>query len=213
MRHLTVLLFLVACEKSGPVEATPGSATAPVPAIPEPVADAAVATVPIDAAKIAHAGPSPYSAEELEAMVNVMTTTVDSSIPAADLGTQIDNARNSGSVRAGGRINIRQKRAFGDSTLLVETVLAKITSAYMTGLKRCYTTYLKKDPVSRGRLALTFTVSETGRTKVPKASGFAKEVDDCIAGQMASWRFPIPKDKGAAPIDAAFRIDLQLVPD
>ena len=54
---------------------------------------------------------------------------------------------------------------------------------------------LKKDASARGKVTLSLTVNETGRTVKGDAHGFAAEVDECIGGLMTSWRFPIPKDK------------------
>jgi hypothetical protein len=83
----------------------------------------------------------------------------------------------------------------------------------MAGLKRCYKEYLKKDASARGKVTLSFSVNSTGRATGGKAKGFAGEVDECIGGQMGSWRFPVPKDKDGEATDAAFAITLQLVPD
>jgi hypothetical protein len=92
-------------------------------------------------------------------------------------------------------------------------VLSKIQSAYMAGLKRCYKEHLKKDASARGKVTLSLTVNETGRTTSGNAKGFASEVDDCIGNQMSSWRFPVPKDKDGEATEASFAITLQLVPD
>jgi hypothetical protein len=112
-----------------------------------------------------------------------------------------------------GRINVSDKQTFDDSTLTPDVVLSKIQSAYMAGLKRCYKDVLKKDASARGKVTLSLTVNETGRTVSGKAKGFASEVDACISGLMASWRFPIPKDKDGDATEASFAITLQLVPD
>jgi len=36
----------------------------------------------------------------------------------------------------------------------------------------------------------------------------SKELDACIAGQMASWLFPIPKDEDGEADEASFRLSL-----
>nr|HPH69483.1 AgmX/PglI C-terminal domain-containing protein [Kofleriaceae bacterium] len=113
----------------------------------------------------------------------------------------------------GGRINVSDKQALDESSLTPDLVLAKIQSAYMAGLKRCYKTYLVKDATARGKVTLSFTVNESGRATGGRAKGFAGEVDDCIAGQMGSWRFAVPVDKDNEPTTAAFAISLQLVPE
>ncbi|MBA3818497.1 MAG: AgmX/PglI C-terminal domain-containing protein [Deltaproteobacteria bacterium] len=112
-----------------------------------------------------------------------------------------------------GRISVADKQTFDDSTLTGDIILAKIQSAYMAGLKRCYKQYLNKDASARGKVTLSLTVNETGRTTAGKAKGFAGEVDDCISAQMSSWRFPVPKDKDGDATEASFAITLQLVPD
>jgi hypothetical protein len=112
-----------------------------------------------------------------------------------------------------GRIAVSDKTGGEDTTLSPDAVLAKIQSAYMAGLKRCYKEHLKKDPSARGKVTLSLTINETGRTVKGAAHGFANEVDECIGGLMAGWRFPIPKDKDGEATTADFAITLQLVPD
>ena len=112
-----------------------------------------------------------------------------------------------------GRIQVSDKQTFDESSLTPDIVLSKIQSAYMAGLKRCYKEYLKKDASARGKVTLSLTVNETGRTVQGKAKGFAGEVDACITSQMSSWRFPVPKDSDGDATEASFAITLQLVPD
>ena len=112
-----------------------------------------------------------------------------------------------------GRISVADKQTFDESSLTPDAVLSKIQSAYMAGLKRCYKEFLKKDASARGKVTLSLTVNETGRTVKGSAKGFAGEVDDCIGNLMGGWRFPIPKDKDGEATEASFAITLQLVPD
>jgi hypothetical protein len=112
-----------------------------------------------------------------------------------------------------GRISVADKQTFDESTLTPDMVLAKIQSAYMAGLKRCYKEFLRKDAAARGKVTLNLTINETGRTTKGAAHGFAGEVDDCISALMSGWRFPIPKDKDGEATEASFAITLQLVPD
>lgn len=112
-----------------------------------------------------------------------------------------------------GRIQVSDKQTFDDSSLTPDVVLSKIQSVYMAQIKRCYTTYLKKDASARGKVTLKLTVNETGRAVQTSATGFASEVDECVGGLMSSWRFPVPKDKDQEATTAAFAITLQLVPD
>lgn len=269
MRYFAALLVVVACEKSGPIESTPGvTETTTRPEGPTPVlVDAGVQTMPSNvvlASAPTHAdepADSPRARREREqarieedaqqlaeqlTMVEVGTLVGDMTArrPGGDLDKQIADVRDAGSrvavgggARVGGpsvgtgkgigdpdapapvdrgptgRVSITKKQAFDDTSLTPEAVLAKMQAAYMAGIKRCYKAYLKKDPTARGKVKLTFTVNEIGRTVSAKAAGFVTEVDDCLAGMMASWRFPIPKDLDGEPTDAAFQFELVLVPD
>jgi len=112
-----------------------------------------------------------------------------------------------------GRIQVSDKQTFDDSSLTPDVVLSKIQSVYMSQIKRCYTTFLKKDASARGKVTLKLTVNETGRAVQTGANGFAGEVDECIGNLMSSWRFPVPKDKDNEATTASFAITLQLVPD
>lgn len=161
--------------------------------------------------------------------------------PGADLGQQIADVRDSGTTvavgggsRAGGtgtargpsvgtggpgagaptgRITVTNKQAFDDTSLDADHVLAKIMATYMAGLKRCYREHLAKDPTARGKVILQLTVNETGRAVNDKARGFDDDVDACMTGLMAGWRFAIPKDADGEPTDGSFSVTLQLVPD
>jgi hypothetical protein len=112
-----------------------------------------------------------------------------------------------------GRISVSNKSTDTDSTLTPDAVLKKIQSAYMSALQRCYKTYLAKDATARGKVTLSITVNESGRTTDSNAKGLAGEVDACIEGLMPSWTFPAPKDKDGEKTEASFSITLQLVPD
>ncbi len=112
-----------------------------------------------------------------------------------------------------GRISVASKKSFDDSTLSPDAVLRKIQTIYMSALKRCYKTYLGKDPTARGKVLLSLTVTESGSVVDGRAKGFASEVDLCITAKMRGWRFPIPKDKDGDKTEASFAITLQLVPD
>lgn len=112
-----------------------------------------------------------------------------------------------------GRIKVSSKSTDDDSDLTPDAVLRRINQAYMAGIKRCYTNFLKKEASARGAVKLSFEVNPTGRALNGRAVGFADEVDACITSLMASWRFPIPKDKDGDPTSAGFGITLQLLPE
>ncbi|MCE9577102.1 MAG: AgmX/PglI C-terminal domain-containing protein [Deltaproteobacteria bacterium] len=112
-----------------------------------------------------------------------------------------------------GRINVSDKQSFDESTLTPDAVLAKIMSAYMSGLKRCHKDLLKTDPVARGKVTLKFTVSESGRVSKASVKGFNDGLDSCIQARVTTWRFAEPKDKDGEGTDADFQITLALQPE
>ncbi|HEY5922707.1 MAG TPA: AgmX/PglI C-terminal domain-containing protein [Kofleriaceae bacterium] len=109
-----------------------------------------------------------------------------------------------------GRIKIGPIKEEDPTTLTPQVVLDRINSLYMAGLQRCYRDGLKLDYSLTGKVAIGFTVSDSGRVIDPDASGVSTGVDGCIQRQMGNWRFPIPKDKTGSPTDASFTVSLAL---
>ena len=98
-------------------------------------------------------------------------------------------------------------------TLTPAMVVARIVGSYMAGLQRCYVKHgLSVDPDLSAKVQLSFTVTETGGTDDNTARGANTEVDSCIRGQMAGWKFPVPKDEDKDPTEAAFKVALVLRP-
>ncbi len=108
------------------------------------------------------------------------------------------------------RIDLRPKKPTGDDPN-PDSIVAKIQRDYMAGLMRCYQQGLRVEPSLRGKVAVSFTVTETGKIAGPTAKGMTTEVDGCIANQMKSWRFAIQKDAAGDPTDADFSLSLALV--
>jgi outer membrane biosynthesis protein TonB len=182
---------------------------------------------------------APELAEEGTVLADLMTgdpgSTHNGSMgrrPAgSDLAAQIDAIRNSGKhVTTGsagggaagqpapapapspaGRAQLSRQHTDGGSSLTLDAVAAKILSAYMAGIKRCYHHRLKQDPKARGRVALELEVGEAGRVTRHDARGFDASIDACIEQFMPSWRFPVPKDKAGEPTAASFGLALELV--
>ena len=229
--RIAALLLLIACEKTGAVESSPGSSTTPTEPPPPPprIADAAVATLPSDAAaKVVADAPldDEYAFAEMLTAEGPGVPDGDMSArrPGTDLGRQLDDLKASGrNVVVGkgpgrvpgptGRISVARKQALDDTTLAVDVVLRKIQSVYVHVIKRCYQSYLDNDPSARGKVKLAFTVTRTGATASFKVLGFAKEVDECVGNLLRAWRFPVPKTKDGAAAEAVFEIDLVMVPD
>jgi hypothetical protein len=125
----------------------------------------------------------------------------------------VDSSGSGSGATPTGRLAVSSNRSFDESSLTPEMVMAKVQSAYLAGVKRCYKALLRQDATASGTLKLTFTVNESGRVVSPKARGFVAMVDDCVTGIMSSWVFPTPKDKDGEATEANFEIVLRLIPD
>ncbi len=86
-------------------------------------------------------------------------------------------------VRPERRIRLDHQRASSASAQIV----AKVQTAYVDGLQRCY----KKAGPGTGasNVKLMFTVDEQGVVKRPTVSTQGAGVDTCVRQRMMSWRF------------------------
>ena len=91
--------------------------------------------------------------------------------------------------------------------LTPDVVLATIRDRYLNGVERCYTRHAKALGTASGRVTVSFTVDEQGKTLDGDAHGITKMVDGCIRAQVARWTFPAPKKQ------SAFSLGLQLSTD
>lgn len=112
-----------------------------------------------------------------------------------------------------GRVSVIHKSATDETSLTDALALAKIQSAYMAGIKRCYKRALATNPTASGTLDLAFEVTDTGRTIGGAATGFDAAVDSCIEGMTSSWRFPVPKTPDGTATTARFSFRFKLIAD
>jgi len=108
---------------------------------------------------------------------------------------------------------IPQPKPPGKDPLSINLVLGRIQSAYLAGLQRCYVKHgLSSDASMVAKVTLSFTVDETGMATDHQATGANPDVDSCIRGQMAGWKFQTPKDADGDPTEAPFKLILALQP-
>jgi hypothetical protein len=111
-----------------------------------------------------------------------------------------------------GRVSIASKQAHDPSTLTARHVAAKVASAYLGGVRRCYQAVRASRPTARGALTLDFTVNAVGKTTAIAVKGFDDGIAGCVAKQVADWRFPIPQSTYTEPRNARFTLGLALSP-
>jgi hypothetical protein len=90
------------------------------------------------------------------------------------------------------------------AALTPDVVLATIKDRYLPGVERCYQRHAKLHGTGTGRVLVSFTVDEQGKTRDGEAHGIARRVDGCIAAQVARWQFPAPR------AESSFALGLQL---
>lgn len=102
-------------------------------------------------------------------------------------------------------VSVQATMAAMNAALTVDSMVDKINSAYITGLRRCYNKGLAIDPLLAGKVTVTFSISSYGNVS-GEATGISKQVDSCVASQIKTWRFGRPSDKR----EANYRISLVL---
>lgn len=93
------------------------------------------------------------------------------------------------------------------------TVTDEIRRTYLGGLKRCYKNSLKVDPTIAGKVQIDFEVSETGQGNAIEVTAPVPDLETCVASQVDTWTFAVPKDDDGDPTSAQFRITLDLATD
>lgn len=171
---------------------------------------------------------------------NVLSGEIGRTAPGSDLAAQIEAIRDSGAQVAtggagsrsdrayadvlfaedddppkgpAGRIQLRDKRSFDETSLTADVLARKLLSAYMPGLKRCYRRALESDPTLQGRLGVDLTVNERGQVEKHGAHSSSSTLDTCVDGLLASWRFNVPKDVDGEATEASFKLTFELTPE
>ena len=110
------------------------------------------------------------------------------------------------------RVTISKTQTHDPSTLKPAQVTAKISSSYLSAVRRCYQTTLAKRPGARGALTLDFTVNAVGKVEGVSVTGFDTGLAACVQTAVTAWRFPIPMSAYAEPRAARFSVGLALTP-
>lgn len=88
--------------------------------------------------------------------------------------------------------------------LTPDLVIAKARGA--TGIRRCYTRYLKHGN-GHGRVLVSFTVDARGHAQDGAAAGVPAKLGDCIVAEVARWQFPPPHEPQAFALPLDLRMN------
>lgn len=99
-----------------------------------------------------------------------------------------------GGGRAGGRRGAASAGAAGTtgSELRSDASLLAIVRKYSAGIRFCYDTQLKSDPMLRGRLIVSITVAASGAVssaKIVESTLNSEAMHSCALAQIKSWKF------------------------
>jgi hypothetical protein len=169
-----------------------------------------------DEGSLQRAGGAPTSIPDAgpDATESVPATPTPVTVDQQEIAPAPTQPLESESAAPRGRISLTAKKGLDPSTLTAEIVAAKIQSAYLPGLHRCYSNGLKADPKLAGTLSLAMTVTFDGRTQNAEARGLGADVDNCVAGVVGAWRFANPKQpKGGEATLARFEVVFGLTPE
>jgi len=93
---------------------------------------------------------------------------------------------------------------------LDKDIVRRIVRAHINEIRYCYNQSLARDPRSKGRVAIQFTIAPSG--KVPSAvvqETTAKDpgLGNCMAQSVKRWTFPKPTDGGAVIVTYPFVLE------
>ena len=103
------------------------------------------------------------------------------------------------------------KRPPGEPSL--DGIIGKIKTTYMTGLVRCYKRAMVEAGPMSGKIVIAFEVSEKGGVSGPSATGVDPQLEACVEGLMAGWRFLPVVDEDGDATEVDVKVTLQLRPD
>lgn len=89
-------------------------------------------------------------------------------------------------------------------------MIREVVKANILDIQACYNDGLKEDPELGGRVEVEFVIGGEGQVeeaRVGERSDLgAPEVEDCIAGAVASWSFPAPVDHKPVQVSYPFNL-------
>lgn len=75
-------------------------------------------------------------------------------------------------------------------------VIRRVVQRHVPDVRDCYEDALVASPGLQGRVAVRFVIGVAGRVRsavVAESTVGSQVVEDCIAGEVATWRFPQPE--------------------
>jgi hypothetical protein len=77
----------------------------------------------------------------------------------------------------------------------------------LSQIRYCYNKALRTNPNLSGKVTTNFVIGGDGNVKVsrvPASTMASQEVEDCIKGRIAAWKFPQPRGGGDVSVNYPF---------
>ncbi|MGH1348404.1 MAG: AgmX/PglI C-terminal domain-containing protein [Nannocystales bacterium] len=90
---------------------------------------------------------------------------------------------------------------------LDKDIVRRVVRAHINQVRHCYNQGLVRDPTARGKVAVQFTIGQTGKVPLAVVSETTlkdKAVGNCIAKAVRRWKFPRPDGGGNVMVTYPF---------
>lgn len=90
---------------------------------------------------------------------------------------------------------------------LDKDIVRRVVRAHINQVRHCYNQGLVRDPTARGKVAIQFTIGQTGKVPLAVVSETTlkdKAVGNCIAKAVRRWKFPRPDGGGNVMVTYPF---------
>ena len=93
---------------------------------------------------------------------------------------------------------------------LDKDIIRRIVRAHINEIRYCYNQGLARDPAMKGRVAVKFTIIDTGKVSDSEVSSTSlddEDVEKCIAKAVKRWKFPKPTGGGNVIVTYPFVLE------
>ena len=101
---------------------------------------------------------------------------------------------------------VRQAKAEVQGSL-DKDIIRRIVRAHINEIRYCYNQVLARDPSDKGRVAIQFTISGTGKVPsavVQESTMRSPQIGNCMAQAVRRWTFPRPTNGGSVIVTYPF---------
>jgi TonB family protein len=105
------------------------------------------------------------------------------------------------------KVSVSTGEPDGDFGDLTQEQILKVVKAHQGAITYCFEKELQRVPGLQGKIVLTWRIDDTGKvtsSKVKSSTMGNANVEDCLARQVRSWKFPAPSGGSQAVVNFPF---------